>query len=102
MKLGAARRYDINQEIARLSGLWPGIVRKYELNAPADLKEFLGTSLQVARGWTTDAAPENILRSGFSSNIKIRQAGFQACVDNRVMIEKHVRRMQALRMLPAA
>ncbi len=102
MNLGTARRYDINQEIERLAGLWPRIVRKYDLNAPMELKEFLGTSLQVSRGWTTDAAPENVLRSGFSSNIKIRQAGFQACIDNRVMIEKHIRRMQTLRMLPAA
>jgi nucleoside-diphosphate-sugar epimerase len=101
MKLGSPRRYDIHHEIVRLSALWPDIVRKHRLDAPADLGEFLGTSLQVARGWTTDTAPENILRSGFSSNIKIRQAGFHACIDNRAMIEKHIRRMQALRMLPA-
>jgi nucleoside-diphosphate-sugar epimerase len=99
--LGGRRRFDINAEIARLSHLWPGMVARYDLNAPADLGELFGNSLQTSRGWSADTAPENVLRSGFSSNIKIRQAGFASCVDNRVMLEHHLRRMQELRMIPA-
>ena len=100
MTLGPQRSFDINEEIAKLSGLWPGMVAKYGLNAPADLDQLFGNSLQTSRGWSADTAPEHILRSGFSSNIKIRQAGFSSCVDNRVMIEKHIRRMQEFRMIP--
>lgn len=100
MKLGPPRHFDINEEIAGLSGLWPGMVAKYGLNAPADLGELFGNSLQTSRGWSADTAPEHVLRSGFSSNIKIRQAGFASCVDNRDMIEKHIRRMQEFRMIP--
>lgn len=98
--LGPPRRFDINDEIARLADLWPRMVAKYKLNAPSDLGELFGNSLQTSRGWSADTAPENILRSGFSSNIKIRQAGFHSCVDNRVMLEKHIQRMQELRMIP--
>ena len=100
MNLGPRRRFDINDEIARLASLWPGMVAKYGLNAPADLDELFGNSLQTSRGWSADVAPEAVLRSGYSSNIKIRQAGFHACIDSRRMIEKYVRRMQALRMIP--
>jgi nucleoside-diphosphate-sugar epimerase len=100
MNLGPPRRYSLTEEIARLGGLWPGMVKKYRLNAPSDLKELFGNSLQIAGQWTTDTLPERILGSGFSSNIKIRHAGFQTCVDNRAMIEKHIVRMQKLRMIP--
>ncbi len=101
MKLGPERRYDIQEELSQVIGLWPGIVKKHNLNAPTDVRELFGNSLQTARGWTADTPPEHILRAGYSSNIKLRQAGFHACIDNRVMIEKHIRRMQQLRMLPA-
>lgn len=100
MKLGPPSRFDINEEIAKLADLWPGMVRKYGLNSPSDLDELFGNSLQTSRGWSADAAPEEVLRSGYSSNIKIRQAGFHSCVDNRVMVEKYVRRLQDLRMIP--
>jgi nucleoside-diphosphate-sugar epimerase len=100
MKLGSPRRFALTEEISKLTGLWPGMVRKYRLNAPADLHELFGNSLQIADNWAADCAAENVLKGGFSSNIKIRQAGFHACVDNRAMIEKHVRRMQELRMIP--
>lgn len=101
MNLGAPRRFDINVEIDKLSGLWPGMVAKYDLNAPADLNELFGNSLQTSGGWSADVPPEDALRSGYSSNIKIRQAGFHSCVDNRVMVDKYVRRMQELRMIPS-
>lgn len=98
--LGPHRRFDINEEIARLSRFWPGMVAKYGLNAPSDLDELFGNSLQTSRGWSADTPADKVLASGFSSNIKIRQAGFASCVDNRVMLEKHLRRMQDLKMIP--
>jgi hypothetical protein len=77
------------------------MVAKYRLNAPADLDELFGNSLQTAGVWSADMAPENMLRSGFSSNVKRFQAGFVSSIDNRAMIEKQLRRMQHLRMIPA-
>jgi nucleoside-diphosphate-sugar epimerase len=101
MKAGARKRFDINDEIAELSHLWPGMVQRHRLNAPPLLADLFGNSLQTSRSWSADVPAEDVMRSGFSSNIKIRQAGFHACVDNRVMVEKHIRRMQELRMIPA-
>jgi hypothetical protein len=101
MKLAAPRRFKLTEEIGKLAHLWPGMVKKYDLNAPADTTELFGNSLQIADGWANDTPPERLLGGGFSSNIKIRQAGFDVCVDNRVMVEKYVRRMQDLRMIPA-
>jgi len=102
MPLGASRPFDINDEIARLGDLWPGMVRKYRLNAPGDLQELFGNSLQTSRIWSADTPPGDRLGSGFSSNIKIRQAGFHSCIDSRVMIRHQVRRMQELRIIPGA
>ncbi len=36
MKLAAPRRFNINEEVARLAGLWPEMVKKYKLNVPVD------------------------------------------------------------------
>jgi len=71
MKLGEPRRYDINEELAKLAHLWPAMVAKYRLHAPADLQELFGNSLQTSQTWTADAVPGDRLASGFSSNIRI-------------------------------
>jgi nucleoside-diphosphate-sugar epimerase len=101
MKLGAPRRFNINEEVAKLADLWPEMVKKYKLNVPSTIDELFGISIQTSGGWSADTPPGNRVSAGFSSNIKIRQAGFQPCVDNRVMIAKHIRRMQDLGMIPA-
>jgi hypothetical protein len=44
-----------------------------------------------------DADP---LRYGLVSTIKIRQAGFNGCIDTMEMIRKFIRRAQELRLLP--
>jgi hypothetical protein len=95
-----SRRYDIPAEIATLSSLWPGIVKKHRLNVPEDLHRLLGTSLQIGHAWAADVSPDNLFAAGVESTIKLRRAGFHGCIDSRKMFVKHLRRMQDLRMIP--
>jgi nucleoside-diphosphate-sugar epimerase len=100
LPLGEPTRYDCIAETRRLAHLWPGMVRKYGLNAPASLDEMLGTSLQLAGGWTYDMGDTDPLRYGLVSTIKLRQAGFNGCIDTMQMIRKFIRRAQELKLLP--
>jgi hypothetical protein len=98
--VGAPRRFDIVEEIGRLAHLWPGMVRRHGLKAPEDLDALLGTSLQVAGGWTATAPGNNPLFFGVVSTIKVRQAGFDRCIDSLEMIANYVRRYQELGLIP--
>jgi nucleoside-diphosphate-sugar epimerase len=100
MPLGAPTAYDIVQEIRRLADLWPVVVRKYKLQASEDLDQLLGASLQLAGGWTYDLGDGDPLGWGLTSTIKIRQAGFNACMESTEMMRKYIRRYQELRILP--
>lgn len=101
LSLGNPRRFDIVAEIRRMAGLWRDMVRRYELKAPEDVETLFGGSLQMGRGWTAEAPEGNPLRWGLVSTIKIRQAGFDRCVDSLEMIRKYARRYQELRILPS-
>jgi len=100
MPLGAPRPYDIIAEFKNLAHLWPGMVAKYRLRAPADLDALLGASLQVAGGWTMDVPAKDVMAFGLASTIKIRQAGFHGCIDTHAMLRKYVRRYQELGIIP--
>jgi len=57
-------------------------------------------SLQVAGGWSADAPPGAAIGYGLASTIKIRQAGFHACIDTHAMLRKYVQRYQELGLIP--
>ena len=98
--LGSSIRYDCIAEVQRLAHLWPGMVKKYALQTPGTIDAMLGASLQLAGGWTYDMGDVDPLRYGLVSTIKIRQAGFNGCIDTMDMIRKFIRRAQELRLLP--
>jgi nucleoside-diphosphate-sugar epimerase len=100
MEIGAPRRYDLDTEIAALADNWPGIVERYRLQAPKNVYELLGNSTQVANSWTADVPAADLLRWGMLSTVKIRQAGFQACVSSPDLLPKYIRRFQELRIIP--
>jgi nucleoside-diphosphate-sugar epimerase len=100
MKLGEPRHFDIIAELKALEPLWPGMVAKYGLRAPADFDALFGASLQVAGGWSAEAPPGAEIAYGLASTIKIRQAGFHACIDTHDMLRKYVRRYRELGLIP--
>ena len=100
MELSQPHAYDIGAEFQKLAHLWPGIVRKYRLKAPEDLEALLGTSVQLIGGWSAVVPDGNPLSWGALSTIKIRQAGFGACMDTLEMVAKYMRRYQELGLIP--
>jgi nucleoside-diphosphate-sugar epimerase len=100
MELGAPEDFQIIAELEKLLPLWPGMVRKYGLRAPEDLKELFGESLEVGGAWTAPIAPTDVVRYGLASTVKIRQAGFLHCIDTADMIRKYMRRYQELGIIP--
>jgi len=90
--------YNMAEKVRELSHLWPGIVARHGLEAPADLDALLGTSLQVA-GWS--AVTKDPLEWGLISTIKVRRAGFNVCIDTQEMIRKYMALFRQHRLLPA-
>jgi len=100
MELGPAQDFQIIPELQKLLPLWPEMVRKYGLRAPADVKALFGESLEVGSSWTVPIAPADVIRYGLKSTIKIRQAGFHGCIDTADMVRKYMRRYQELGIIP--
>jgi nucleoside-diphosphate-sugar epimerase len=100
MQLAAPARFDIIAELRALAHLWPGMVEKYRLRAPADLTALFGESLEVGGAWTAPVAASDVVRYGLASTIKIRQAGFHHCVDTHEMVRKYMLRYQELGLIP--
>jgi nucleoside-diphosphate-sugar epimerase len=100
MELGAPEEFQIVPELEKLLPLWPGMVRKYGLRAPENLKDLFGESLEVGGAWTAPIAAADVVRYGLASTIKIRQAGFHHCIDTADMIRKYMRRYQELGVIP--
>jgi nucleoside-diphosphate-sugar epimerase len=102
MELGAPEEFQIVAELQKLAPLWPGMVGKYGLRAPADFTALFGESLEVGGSWTAPIAPSDVVRYGPASTIKIRRAGFDRCVDTAEMVAKYMRRYQELGIIPPA
>jgi nucleoside-diphosphate-sugar epimerase len=98
--LGEPRSYDIIAELKAMEPLWATMVKKYGLRAPSDFDSLFGATLQVAGGWTAEAPPGAEMAFGLASTIKIRQAGFHACIDTHDMMRKYVRRYRELGIIP--
>jgi nucleoside-diphosphate-sugar epimerase len=99
MKVGSPEPQSLVQEMPKHATEWAAIVRKYQLRAPADMQEFVGASFGLADfcfAYGLDYTPPPIL----VSTIKLRQAGFHACMDTEDMLRKWLHRFQDLRLLP--
>ena len=100
LRLGAPRPFVLSRELARLAPLWPDLVARHRLNAPADLADLLGATPQIVDVWSEALPPTRKLLSGISSTIKLRQAGFGACADSTATFAKYVARYRALGIVP--
>jgi nucleoside-diphosphate-sugar epimerase len=78
---------------------WAAVVDRHRLAAPVDLAAFVGQSFIYAdliSGYgATEAAPPALL-----STIKLRQAGFGACIDTEDMFQRIIGRYQSRGLLP--
>ena len=101
MPLEAPRKFDIRDEVENLAHLWPAIVDRYGLSVSKDVHQLLGTSLQIASLLSTDFPPEDVLRWGLLSTIKIRQAGFPGCASSEESLRKYIGRYQDLGVIPS-
>jgi nucleoside-diphosphate-sugar epimerase len=99
MEVGPPEPCSLAQEMPKHEAEWAVVVRKYNLRAPASLREFVGQSfifadLVFAYGREQPSPPMLV------STIKLRQAGFHECMDTEDMFRKWFRRFQELRLLP--
>lgn len=93
MELGPPEPMSFTTELPKQAGAWAAIVRKYKLAMPEDLMAVVGGSLELAESSRATAGHD-------SSTIKIRQAGFQDCVDSEDSVRKWFRRFHELCLLP--
>ena len=87
------------EELPRRQDEWAAIVKKYNLSAPTDVREFVDESAALADfclAHGKQQAPPPML----VSTIKLRQAGFHECMDTEDMFRKWIRRFQELHWLP--
>ena len=99
MEVGPPQPCSMVEELPRRQDEWAAIVKKYNLTAPPDVREFVGESAALADfclACGRQQAPPPML----VSTIKLRQAGFHECMDTEDMFRKWIRRFQELRWLP--
>jgi nucleoside-diphosphate-sugar epimerase len=97
---GPARPTSLAEAMPDYQDEWAALVRNHGLRSPASLREFVGQSfyyldLLMGRGATETPPPVLV------STIKIRQAGFQECIDTEDMLVKWLRYFQHERLLPS-
>ncbi|MDO8431161.1 MAG: SDR family oxidoreductase [Candidatus Binatus sp.] len=103
MEVGAPEPMLLAEEMPRHQDEWAAIVKKYNLDAPADLHAYVGESFYFADAYFaygTKVGSGLVSRPMLVSTIKARQAGFHDCMDSKDMMYKWFRRFQELRLLP--
>ena len=94
---GAPAPAKMAQEMPRHEALWRQMAQREGL-AVGSLEQLLGLSWQYADA--TWAARRPLPVPPIVSTLKLRQAGFDGCIDTEDCIVEHLRAMQALRYLP--
>jgi nucleoside-diphosphate-sugar epimerase len=100
MEIGLPQPCSLAEEAPKREAEWAAIVRKYNLRAPTNLREFVGQSFILADftfgfGSKNPSPPPMLV-----STIKLRQAGFHECMDTEDCFQKWIHRFQELRWLP--
>ena len=99
MQIGPDRPCSLMEELPKWQDEWSAIVNKYHLNAPEDIREFIGESPALA-DYCLASGMEAPVPSMLESTIKLRQAGFHDCVDTEDMFGKWIERLQKRGFLP--
>jgi hypothetical protein len=98
MEVGEDKLLSLAKEMPKRQDTWEEIVRKFDLLAPANFQEFVGQSFVYTDFILGAGATE--LPPVLVSTIKIRQAGFQDCMDTEDMFRKWITDFQQKRLLP--
>lgn len=99
MEVGPPQLCCLAEEMPKRESEWAAIVKKYNLNAPPSLRDYVGQSFFFADAifaYGVKALPAAML----VSTIKTRQHGFHDCMDTEDMFRKWFKRFQELRLLP--
>ena len=99
MPIGADQPRALAHFFASRRDAWARGVDRHGLLAPRDLDAFLGqsaiyTDMLLGGGGATPRVPQLV------STIKLRQAGFEQCVDTEEMVSRLLRTLQERRLLP--
>jgi nucleoside-diphosphate-sugar epimerase len=93
MEVGPDRPQSLQAWMADKGPVWSEIVRKHGL-LPYTLEDLVGPS------WAFADAAFSAPAAFFESTIKIRQAGFQDCIDSNTMVAEWLAHLQQARVLP--
>lgn len=101
MPVGEPEPQSLGTTLPGQQKAWERIVNKYQLAAPRALAAFIGqgatyADFQMNHGKTGPLPPV------IMSSVKIRQAGFAACMDTEDMFRKWFGQLQRHRLLPSA
>ncbi len=99
MEVGPPHPCCLAEEMPKREAEWAAIVKKYNLRAPASLRDYVGQSFYMADlvfAYGAQRLPTAML----VSTIKARQHGFHECMDTEDMFRKWFKRFQQLRLLP--
>jgi nucleoside-diphosphate-sugar epimerase len=99
MSVGEHRPVSLASELVKCKEEWTSIVKKYSLQAPSDLIEFVGYNSLVycdAIVGSGGRSPVTII----NSTIQARQHGFNECLDSEDMFRDIFRRLREQRLLP--
>lgn len=99
MEVGPSEPFSMAEELPKRQDEWAAIVKKYSLTAPTNIQEFIGESAALA-DFSLAYGKKEPTPSMLVSTIKLRQAGFQECMDTEDMFRKWIKRFQELRWLP--
>ena len=101
MEVGEPEPQSLGSTVPGEQQAWERIVDKYRLKAPRDLQAFIGqgavyADFQMNHGKTAPLPPV------IMSSVKIRQAGFNGCIDTEDMFRKWFGQLQSRGLLPSA
>jgi nucleoside-diphosphate-sugar epimerase len=94
LPMGEAAEISVAAEIAAHAGVWGGLVREHGLTVPEEPDAYLGGSATLAD--LALRADRNVV----TSTIKLREAGFAACIDTGACAVKWIRHWREAGMLP--
>ena len=99
METGTAEQQLLAESFYTKEATWQDIVTEHRLQ-PYSIKELVGDSFYytdaLLNAHANSAPPPALL-----STIKLRQAGFNECIDTEIMFSNWYHRLRALKILPA-
>jgi nucleoside-diphosphate-sugar epimerase len=99
MEVGPDQPMSLATEMPRRAGEWAAIVDRHALESPRDLAAFVGDSFVYA-DMLLHYGSDAVRPPALVSTIKLRQAGFGACIDSEDMFRKWFARFRERRLLP--